>query len=257
MDFFPFVPSPNLCDLCVSVVSFRIESVAMHERLKERVYESNLALQRQGLVVLTWGNVSAIDRSEGIVAIKPSGVRYEDMRPEDIVRVDLEGRVVEGKLKPSSDTATHIELYKSFVRVGGICHTHSMYATMWAQARREIPCFGTTHADSFYGSVPVTDVMTDEEVGGPYEENTGRVIVRRFASMDPMQVPAVLVAHHGPFTWGPTSEKAVENAVVLEQVAKMAFGTVLVNPQQGPIRQTLLDRHYLRKHGKGAYYGQG
>lgn len=229
----------------------------MHDGIKQRVYESNLDLQRQGLVVLTWGNVSAIDRSEGIIAIKPSGVRYEDMRPEDVVLVDLEGRVVEGKLKPSSDTATHVELYRSFAAVGGICHTHSMYATMWAQARREIPCFGTTHADSFYGPVPVTDVMTDEEVGGPYEENTGKVIVRRFAGMDPMQVPAVLVAHHGPFTWGPTPEKAVENAVVLEQVAKMAFGTVLVNSQQGPISQTLLDRHYLRKHGQGAYYGQG
>lgn len=228
-----------------------------HTHIKEEVCKANIRLKTEALVVLTWGNVSAIDRDAGIVAIKPSGVRYENMRLEDIVLVDLEGRVVEGNLKPSSDTATHVELYKRFVRVGGICHTHSMYATMWAQARREIPCFGTTHADSFYGPVPVTDVMTDEEVGGPYEENTGKVIVRRFAGMDPMQVPAVLVAHHGPFTWGPTPEKAVENAVVLEQVAKMAFGTVLVNPQQGPISQTLLDRHYLRKHGQGAYYGQG
>lgn len=229
----------------------------MYDSIKERVYESNLDLQRQGLVVLTWGNVSAIDRSEGIVAIKPSGVRYEDLRPEDIVIVDLQGCVVEGKLKPSSDTATHIELYKSFAKVGGICHTHSMYATMWAQACRAIPCFGTTHADGFYGPVPVTDSMTDEEVAGPYEENTGKVIVRRFTGMDPMQAPAVLVANHGPFTWGPTPQKAVENAVVLEQVAKMAFGTVLVNSQQPPISQALLDRHYLRKHGKGAYYGQG
>jgi len=229
----------------------------MFEKLKHRVYEANLDLQRHGLVVLTWGNVSAIDRAEGIIAIKPSGVRYEDMRPEDVVLVDLTGKVVEGAMKPSSDTATHIELYKSFEGAGGICHTHSMYATMWAQARRAIPCFGTTHADGFYGPVPVTDSMTDEEVAGPYEENTGKVIVRRFAGADPMQVPAVLVANHGPFTWGPTPEKAVENAVVLEQVAKMAFGTVLVNPLPQPIRQALLDRHYLRKHGKGAYYGQG
>ncbi|HNS19804.1 MAG TPA: L-ribulose-5-phosphate 4-epimerase [Sedimentisphaerales bacterium] len=229
----------------------------MYEKLKQRVYETNLDLQRHGLVVLTWGNVSAIDRAAGIVAIKPSGVRYEDMRPEDIVLVDLDGRVVEGKLKPSSDTPTHVELYKSFEKVGGICHTHSMYATMWAQARCAIPCFGTTHADGFYGPVPVTDPMTDEEVAGPYEENTGKVIIRRFAGADPMQIPAVLVANHGPFTWGATPEKAVENAVVLEQVAKMAFGTILVNPQQQPISQALLDRHYLRKHGKGAYYGQG
>jgi len=231
--------------------------MTMYEELRQRVFETNLDLQRQGLIVLTWGNVSAIDRAAGIIASKPSGVRYEDLSPQSIVIVDLEGRVVEGRLKPSSDTATHLELYKSFPATGGVCHTHSMYATMWAQARRSIPCFGTTHADSFYGPVPVTDVMTDEEVGGPYEENTGKVIVRRFAGIDPMQIPAVLVANHGPFTWGPSPEKAVENAVVLEQVAKMAFGTILVNPGQPPIGQTLLDRHYLRKHGRGAYYGQG
>jgi len=229
----------------------------MYENLKQRVYEANLDLQRQGLVVLTWGNVSAIDREKGIVAIKPSGVRYEDLSPENIVLVDLEGRVVEGALKPSSDTATHVELYRSFAGVGGVCHTHSMYATMWSQAQRPIPCFGTTHADSFYGPIPVTDVMTDEEVADRYEENTGKVIVRRFVGRDPRQMPAVLVANHGPFTWGPSPEKAVENAVVLEQVAKMAFGTILVNPQQQGIGQALLDRHYLRKHGKGAYYGQG
>ncbi|HON93153.1 MAG: L-ribulose-5-phosphate 4-epimerase [Phycisphaerae bacterium] len=229
----------------------------MYEQLKQRVYDTNLDLQRQGLVVLTWGNVSAIDREAGIIAIKPSGVRYEDLNPQSIVIVDLEGRVVEGNLKPSSDTATHLELYKSFAAVGGVCHTHSRYATMWSQARRPIPCFGTTHADNFYGPIPVTDAMTDEEIGGPYEENTGKVIVRRFAGIDPMQIPAVLVANHGPFTWGPSPEKAVENAVVLEQVAKMAFGTIQVNPQQPPIARSLLDRHYLRKHGRGAYYGQG
>ncbi|MEN6332987.1 MAG: L-ribulose-5-phosphate 4-epimerase AraD, partial [Phycisphaerales bacterium] len=181
----------------------------------------------------------------------------ENLSPESIVIVDMEGRVVEGNLKPSSDTATHLELYRSFPGVGGVCHTHSMYATMWAQARRSIPCFGTTHADSFYGPIPVTDPMTDEEVGGPYEENTGKVIVRRFAGLDPMQIPAVLVANHGPFTWGASPEKAVENAVVLELVAKMAFGALQVNPLQQAIGQALLDRHYLRKHGKGAYYGQG
>jgi len=229
----------------------------MYEELRQRVFETNLDLQRQGLIVLTWGNVSAIDRSAGIIAIKPSGVRYENLSPESVVIVDMEGRVVEGNLKPSSDTATHLELYRSFPGVGGVCHTHSMYATMWAQARRSIPCFGTTHADSFYGPIPVTDPMTDEEVGGPYEENTGKVIVRRFAGLDPMQIPAVLVANHGPFTWGASPEKAVENAVVLEQVAKMAFGALQVNPLQREIGQTLLDRHYLRKHGKGAYYGQG
>jgi len=229
----------------------------MYESLKQRVYEANLDLQRQGLVVLTWGNVSAIDRDKGIVAIKPSGVRYEDLSPESIVLVDLEGRVVAGALKPSSDTATHVELYRRFARVGGVCHTHSMYATMWSQAQRPIPCFGTTHADSFYGPVPVTDVMTDAEVADRYEENTGKVIVRRFAGLDPLQIPAVLVANHGPFTWGPSPEKAVENAVVLEQVAKMAFGTILIDSRQQGIGQALLDRHYLRKHGKGAYYGQG
>ncbi|MGE5293383.1 MAG: L-ribulose-5-phosphate 4-epimerase [Solirubrobacterales bacterium] len=228
----------------------------MYEELRQRVYATNLDLQRQGLIVLTWGNVSAIDRDDGIVAIKPSGVRYEELTPEAIVIVDLEGGVVDGRLKPSSDTATHLELYRSFPAVGGVCHTHSMYATMWAQARRPIPCFGTTHADSFYGPVPVTDSMSDQEIAGPYEENTGKVIVRRFAGLDPMQVPAVLVANHGPFTWGPSPEKAVENAVVLEQVAKMAFGALQVNSQQQAISQALLDRHYLRKHGKGAYYGQ-
>ena len=229
----------------------------MYETLKQRVYETNMDLQRQGLVVLTWGNVSAIDREAGVIAIKPSGVPYEKLTPAAIVMLDLDGNVIEGSLKPSSDTATHVLLYQRFAGAGGVCHTHSTYATMWAQARRDIPCFGTTHADSFYGSIPVTDPMTDEEIAGPYEENTGQVIVRRFAGTDPMQRPAVLVANHGPFTWGPTPEKAVENAVVLEQVAKMAFGTIQINPPQQAISQALLDRHYLRKHGKGAYYGQG
>ncbi len=228
----------------------------MYETLKQRVYEANLALQRHGLVVFTWGNVSAIDRAHGVVAIKPSGVSYEALTAGGIVLVDLEGRVVEGTLRPSSDTPTHLELYRCFEMIGGICHTHSRYATMWAQAQRQIPCFGTTHADHFYGPVPVTEAMTPEEIAGPYERNTGQVIVRRFAGLDPLQMPAVLVANHGPFTWGPSPEAAVENAVVLEQVAEMAYGTVLLNAHQPGIAPALLDRHYLRKHGTNAYYGQ-
>jgi len=228
----------------------------MHDELREQVCVANLALRKHGLVVFTWGNVSGIDRAHGVVAIKPSGVSYEDLAPESIVIVDLQGRIVEGDLRPSSDTPTHLELYRSFPGIGGVCHTHSPYATMWAQAQREIPCFGTTHADHFYGPVPVTDALADHEIDGPYEQNTGRVIVRRFAALDPLQMPAVLVANHGPFTWGAGPDQAVENAVVLEQVAQMAYGTLLVNARQGGITQALLDRHYLRKHGKDAYYGQ-
>jgi L-ribulose-5-phosphate 4-epimerase len=228
----------------------------MYNDLKQQVYEANLDLQRHGLVVFTWGNVSGIDRGHGVMAIKPSGVSYERLTPDCIVLVDLQGSVVEGDLRPSSDTPTHLELYRSFPGIGGVCHTHSTYATMWAQAQREIPCFGTTHADYFYGPVPVTDGLTRDEVAGPYEVNTGRVIVRRFAQIDPLQMPAVLVANHGPFTWGTDPAQSVENAVVLEQVAMMAYGTLLVNAHQDCISQALLDRHYLRKHGKNAYYGQ-
>jgi L-ribulose-5-phosphate 4-epimerase len=228
----------------------------MYEILKQHVYEANLDLQKHGLVFSTWGNVSGIDRDRGVIAIKPSGVSYEDLAPENIVLVDLEGKVLEGALRPSSDTPTHVELYRNFSGIGGVCHTHSLYATMWAQAEREIPCFGTTHADYFYGPVPVTDKLTREEVAGPYEVNTGRVIVRRFAKLDPLQMPAVLVANHGPFTWGRSPAQSVESAVVLEQVARMAYGTLLVNARQDGISQALLDRHYLRKHGKDAYYGQ-
>jgi L-ribulose-5-phosphate 4-epimerase len=220
------------------------------------VYEANLDLQRHGLVVFTWGNVSEIDRAAGIVAIKPSGVSYEDLRPESIVLIDLEGKVVAGDLRPSSDTPTHLELYRHFEGIGGVCHTHSKYATMWAQAEQGIPCFGTTHADHFYGPIPVTDALTRDEIDGPYEQNTGLAIVRRFHNMDPLQMPAVLVANHGPFTWGATGAEAVENAVVLEQVAEMAYGTVAINWYQNAISQALLDRHYLRKHGTNAYYGQ-
>lgn len=228
----------------------------MHEKLKQRVCEANLDLQRYGLVVFTWGNVSGIDRDAGVVAIKPSGVSYDELVPEQIVLLDLRGTVLEGDLRPSSDTPTHLELYRCFEGVGGICHTHSPHATMWAQAQRDIPCFGTTHADHFYGPVPVTDTMTADEIQQDYEANTGVVIVRRLKGIDPMQMPAVLVANHGPFTWGKNPDESVRNAVVLEEVAKMASGTLAVHPRQPPISQALLDKHYLRKHGKNAYYGQ-
>ena len=228
----------------------------MYHKLKQRVYDANMNLQRHGLVVFTWGNVSGIDRADGIVAIKPSGVSYDELTPGSIVLLDLQDNVVEGDLRPSSDTPTHLELYRSFEGLGGITHTHSLYATMWAQAEREIPCFGTTHADHFYGPVPVTDAMTPSEIEQDYEQNTGRVIVRRFRRLDPMQMPAVLVANHGPFTWGDTPAASVENAVVLEEVAKMAYGTLEINPQQKAITPALLDKHYLRKHGDNAYYGQ-
>ncbi len=228
----------------------------MHHKLKQRVYDANMALQEYGLVIFTWGNVSEIDRAAGVVAIKPSGVRYEDLTPEAIVVLDLEGNVVEGDMRPSSDTPTHLELYRSFAGLGGICHTHSTYATMWAQAQRDIPCLGTTHADHFYGSVPVTATMTADEIETDYEANTGLVIVRRFEGTDPLEMPAVLVANHGPFTWGDSAMASVKNAVVLEEVARMAHGALTINPEQGAISPTLLDKHYRRKHGKDAYYGQ-
>jgi L-ribulose-5-phosphate 4-epimerase len=228
----------------------------MLESLKEAVCKANLQLKEHKLIIYSWGNVSGIDRTSGIVAIKPSGVAYDELTPGKIVLVSLDGTVVEGKLRPSSDTPTHLELYRSFTSLGGITHTHSPWATTWAQACREIPCFGTTHADYFYGPVPVTDTMTKDEVEGDYELTTGKVIVRRFRDIDPAQMPAVLVAGHGPFTWGPTPGKSVEAAVVLEEVAKMASGTIAASPSQKPISQYLLDKHYLRKHGKNSYYGQ-
>ena len=228
----------------------------MHEELKKAVCEANLELPKHKLVIFSWGNVSGIDRSQGIIAIKPSGVDYEELTPDKIVLLDLDGNVVKGTLKPSSDTPTHLELYRNFEAIGGICHTHSLNATMWAQACCGIPCFGTTHADYFYGTVPVTDVMTQEQIENDYELNTGKVIVRRFTDMDPMQMPAVLVANHGPFTWGDSPAGAVEATRVLEQVAAMALGTFTINPDQSPIDDALLDKHYLRKHGKNAYYGQ-
>ena len=229
----------------------------MHDELRDAVCKANIELQAQRLVIHSWGNVSGIDRASGVVAIKPSGVPYDELTPDKIVLLDLEGRIVDGSLRPSSDTPSHLELYRNFEKVGGICHTHSPNATMWAQACREIPCFGTTHADFFYGAVPVTEVMAAEQIKSDYEINTGKVIVRRFANLDPLQMRAVLVANHGPFTWGVTPAEAVEAAVVLEQVAAMALGTITINPGQEGISQVLLDKHYLRKHGKDAYYGQG
>jgi L-ribulose-5-phosphate 4-epimerase len=228
----------------------------MHEELKKAVCDANIELLKQKLVICSWGNVSGIDRSSGIVAIKPSGLAYDELTDDEIVLLDLDGNVFEGDLKPSSDTPTHLELYRNFDAIGGVCHTHSPVATMWAQACREIPCFGTTHADYFYGSVPFTEVMTNEEIHGNYELNTGKVIVRRFANIDPKEIPAVLVANHGPFSWGKNPAEAVEANVVLEQVAMMALGTITINPGQGPISKALLEKHYLRKHGENAYYGQ-
>lgn len=227
-----------------------------HKKLRETAYRANLELQKHNLVIYSFGNISGIDRKSGIVAIKPSGVSYEKLTPEKIVLLDLQGNVIEGKLRPSSDTPTHLELYRTFSDIGGISHTHSIYATMWAQACREIPPLGTTAADYFYGAVPVTDIMTDSEIKNDYELNTGKVIARRFKNIDPLEMPAVLVACHGPFTWGESPEKAVENAVVLENTAKLAFGTVMLNPNIKSISKLLLDKHFFRKHGKDAYYGQ-
>ena len=215
-----------------------------------------MALPKHGLVTFSWGNVSQIDRKSDAVAIKPSGISYEQLTPDDIVVVDLAGSVLSGTLKPSSDTPTHLELYRSLSCIGGICHTHSPNATVWAQAHREIPCLGTTHADYFYGAVPVTEPLTDDEIKSDYEHNTAVVIVRRFSRLDPVQMPAVLVAGHGPFTWGAGATAAIENAIVLEQVAATALSTLMLNPQQQALPQKLLDKHYLRKHGKDAYYGQ-
>ena len=225
-------------------------------QLKNDVFRRNLELVEHGLVVLTWGNVSGIDREAGLVAIKPSGVPYASMTAEDVVVVDLEGKTVEGRLNPSSDLPTHLALYRAFPSVGGIVHTHSPKAVAWAQARRGIPAFGTTHADHFHGAVPCTRELTPAEVADDYELNTGRVIEERFHDLDAEAFPGVLVAGHGPFTWGATPRKAVENAVALEQIAAMALDTLLLDPAAEPAPSYVLDKHYFRKHGPGAYYGQ-
>jgi L-ribulose-5-phosphate 4-epimerase len=226
------------------------------QSLREEVLHANLELVRRGLVLYTFGNASGIARGEGLVVIKPSGVAYETMKPEDMVVVDLEGKVVEGSLRPSSDLQTHLILYKAFSAVGGVAHTHSRAATSWAQARREIPCFGTTHADYFHGSVPVTKPLTPAQIRSGYEANTGHAIVRCLARLDPLRVPGVLVAGHAPFCWGKTPAEAAHNAVVLEEIAAMAVQTLLANPKARPISRDLHEKHFFRKHGSSAYYGQ-
>lgn len=228
----------------------------MLEELKKQVCEANLLLPKYGLVTFTWGNVSGIDRERGLIVIKPSGVPYDGMTPEDMVVVDLDGNVVEGKWKPSSDTPTHIELYKAFPDCGGVVHTHSRWATTFAQAGRDIPAMGTTHGDYFHGAIPCTRPMTEDEIHGEYEKVTGKVIVETFREKDPAAVPGVLVYSHGPFAWGVDAMDAVHNAVVMEEVAFMDWHAMLLNPEQGAMQKTLLDKHYLRKHGANAYYGQ-
>jgi L-ribulose-5-phosphate 4-epimerase len=224
--------------------------------LREEVLEANLELVRRGLVVYTFGNASGIDRKEGLVAIKPSGVPYEELTPDQMVIFDLDGKRVEGTLRPSSDLPTHLELYRQFPNIGGVAHTHSEFATSWAQAETSIPCFGTTHADYFHGPVPVTDPLTTPEIQGDYELETGKAICRTFGKLDPDTIPAVLVAGHAPFCWGPDPSAAAHNAVILEYVAKMAYRTLLINAESRPLGRELHDKHFLRKHGRNAYYGQ-
>ena len=228
------------------------------KELREQVYEANMELPRRNLVTYTWGNVSGIDRESGLFVIKPSGVEYDELRPEDLVVMDLAGNKVEGKLNPSSDTKTHLVLYNAFPELGGIVHTHSPYAVAWAQAGEDIPCYGTTHADYFYGPVPCARHLTQEELDEDYERNTGKIIVETFRArgIDPVAVPAVICFSHGPFTWGKDAAQAVYHAVVLEEVAKMAIFTRQLNPAAAPAPQRIQNKHYLRKHGPNAYYGQ-
>ena len=230
----------------------------MLEALKQQVLEANLLLPQYGLVTFTWGNVSGIDRDSGLVVIKPSGVPYEGMTAQDMVVVDLDGKVVEGKWRPSSDTATHVELYKAFPQLGGIVHTHSPYAVGWAQAGEDVPCYGTTHADYFYGPIPCARHLTKEELDEDYEKNTGKAIVEIFSArgIDPAATPGVICRSHGPFTWGKNPAQAVYHAVVLEEVCKMAAYTRLINPSAAPAPKHVADKHYMRKHGPNAYYGQ-
>ena len=224
--------------------------------LREEVLQANLELVRRGLVLYTFGNVSGIDRGEGLVAIKPSGVPYDELTPAQIVISDLSGKIVDGNLRPSSDLPTHLELYKHFPSIGGVAHTHSEFATAWAQAETPIPCYGTTHADSFHGAIPVTDRLSSSEIAGDYELETGTAICRKFSNIDPMSIPGVLVAGHAPFCWGPTAAEAAHNAVILEYVAKMASHTLSINAESRPLTRELHDKHFLRKHGRNAYYGQ-
>ena len=230
----------------------------MLEQLKKEVYEANMELPKRGLITYTWGNASGIDRESGYFVIKPSGVDYDKLSPEDMVVVDLEGNVVEGKYRPSSDTPTHLELYKKYPEIGGVVHTHSPNATAWAQAGRSIPLYGTTHADYFFGSIPCARSLTKEEIEGDYEKNTGLVIIETFESqgLNPMYTPGVLCTNHGPFTWGKDAAEAVHNAVVLEEVAKMSTATELINPKVHQAPDTIRDKHFFRKHGENAYYGQ-
>lgn len=225
-------------------------------RLRRDVLEANLELVRRGLVLYTFGNASGMDRDEGLVVIKPSGVPYDELKPEHMVVTDLSGAIVEGNLRPSSDLPTHLALYRNFPGVGGVAHTHSEFATAWAQAGRPIPCLGTTHADYFHGSVPVTDELSAQEISGDYEKNTGTAICRAFLKLDPDAIPAVLVRGHAPFCWGPDVAAAAHNAVILEAVARMAYYTVNLSPDAQPLPRALHDKHFLRKHGKNAYYGQ-
>lgn len=228
----------------------------MLEALKKQVYEANMELPRRGLITYTWGNVSGIDRETGYIVIKPSGVDYELLKADDMVIVDLEGNKIEGEYKPSSDTPTHLELYKAFPEIGGIVHTHSPWATAWAQAGRSIPCYGTTHADYFYGSIPCARSLTKDEIESDYEKNTGLVIIDTFKELNPSFVPGVLCINHGPFTWGKDAMEAVHNAVVLEEVAKMAFQTEQINTHVNAAPEAIKEKHFMRKHGKNAYYGQ-
>jgi L-ribulose-5-phosphate 4-epimerase len=226
-------------------------------RLRREVADANVSLARLGLVTLTWGNVSGIDRERGLVVIKPSGVPYRTLKPGDMVVIDLDGKIIEGRLKPSSDTPTHLELYRSLAGIGGITHTHSTHATVFAEACIEIPCFGTTHADHFHGGIPVTRLLTEAEVANEYERNTGKVIVERMSGRDPLAMPAVLVGGHAPFCWGKDAAESVANSLVLERVAEIALGVFLVHPGAPPLPAYIVDKHYSRKHGPEATYGQG
>ncbi len=229
----------------------------MLEQLKEDVYKANMELVEKGMVIYTWGNVSGIDREKGLVVIKPSGVDYDTMKPEDMVVVDLDGNVVEGKYKPSSDTPTHLVLYRTYPDIGGVVHTHSTWAVTFAQAGMDIPALGTTHADYFFGDIPCTRDLTAQEIEEAYEENTGNVIVETIADGDAMAIPGIVVKNHGPFAWGKSPANSVYNAVVLDKVAEMAYKTMTLNPRVERVGQYLLDKHYYRKHGANAYYGQG